>query len=99
MQVAIIYDDFYEVGETLFKSDAKLQALCKDFGIDDMDEVAVDTWPSALPFSPCNCLHHYRPLPKYSQAFTMKCWHKLACACVQARHSIEVLRRLVWHNT
>jgi Cu2+-containing amine oxidase len=47
VQVAIIYDDFYEFGETLFKADEKLQALCKDFGIESMDEVAIDTWPSA----------------------------------------------------
>lgn len=47
--MAIIYDDFYEFGETLFKADEKLQALCKDFGIESMDEVAIDTWPSAKP--------------------------------------------------
>ena len=47
--MAIIYDDFYEVGESLFKADPKLQALCKEYGIESMDSVAVDTWPSALP--------------------------------------------------
>ncbi|BDA47955.1 Primary amine oxidase [Coccomyxa sp. Obi] len=45
VQVAIIYDDFYEVGESLFKADPHLQDLCKEYGIESMDSVAVDTWP------------------------------------------------------
>lgn len=45
--VAICLDDFYEKGEALFKADPQVQLLCKDFGIENMDEVAVDTWPSA----------------------------------------------------
>ena len=41
-----IFDDFFEVGEALLKADPGVQALCKEFGIASMDEVAIDPWPS-----------------------------------------------------
>jgi hypothetical protein len=48
---SIIFDDFFEVGETLLKADPQVQKLCKDFGIDSMDSVAIDPWPSESPMS------------------------------------------------
>ena len=53
MLASIIFDDFFEVGETLLKADPQVQKLCKDFGIDSMDSVAIDPWPSASPVHPC----------------------------------------------
>lgn len=48
---SIIFDDFFEVGETLLKADPQVQAICKEFGIESMDEVAIDPWPS-MPVPP-----------------------------------------------
>ena len=50
---SIIFDDFFEVGETLLKADPQVQKLCKDFGIDSMDSVAIDPWPSEPPTVAC----------------------------------------------
>jgi Cu2+-containing amine oxidase len=43
---SIIFDDFFEVGEAFLKADPQVQALCKEFGIESMDEIAIDPWPS-----------------------------------------------------
>ena len=44
---SIIFDDFFEVGEAMLKEDPQIIAVCKEFGIDNMDNVAIDPWPSA----------------------------------------------------
>ena len=46
MLASIVFDDFFEVGETLLKANPEVQKLCKSFGINSMDEVAIDPWPS-----------------------------------------------------
>jgi Cu2+-containing amine oxidase len=52
---SIIFDDFFEVGESMLKSNPEVQALCKEYGIESMDSVAIDPWPSAP--SCHTCMH------------------------------------------
>ena len=48
VQASIILDDFFDVGESMLKSNPEVIKLCTDFGIPSMDHVAIDCWPSAL---------------------------------------------------
>lgn len=50
VQASIILDDFFDVGESMLKSNPEVIKLCSDFGIPSMDHVAIDPWPSALQF-------------------------------------------------
>ena len=60
---SVILDDFFDVGEIALKSAPEVITLCTDFGIPNMDHVAIDCWPSEdfdlgmLPWSPI-CLIH-----------------------------------------
>jgi len=48
VQASIILDDFFDVGESMLKSNPEVIKLCTDFGIPSMDHVAIDCWPSAF---------------------------------------------------
>ncbi len=43
---SVILDDFFDVGESALKSAPEVIKLCTDFGIPNMDHVAIDCWPS-----------------------------------------------------
>ncbi len=72
VQASIILDDFFDVGESMLKSNPEVIKLCTDFGIPSMDHVAIDCWPSALSLPSLESIKSQNHLRETSLVFLVK---------------------------